>query len=338
MRHADIIKLSDTEKIALEQGQKFGKLPRFRRRCHGILLKSAGKTNKEIAEILGCSHVSVYLWQQAYKDGGIKALEVKSVQRHKPILNKEEHEKAVRKAVSENRESLKSAKAAFEKETGISVSRSTLRRFFRTLGAGYKRIRLTPKGEPSPQILESAVERLQELDRLEISGHIDLVFGDESHVCTSGYVPYGWQFPDEKVSIRVEKCGRLNIFGMISRNNKYHGFTSTESINSDRFIEYMDEYTLTLKKLTVLVLDNASIHKSKKVKERVEDWKKRGLYIFYLPPYSPHLNLAETLWRILKGKWIKPEHYISKDTLFNAVQNILGGIGSEYKVRYSHAA
>ncbi|WP_275441255.1 IS630 family transposase [Lepagella muris] len=218
---------------------------------------------------------------------------------------------------------------------GIPIHAET---FFRTLGAGYKRIRLTPKGEPSPQILESAVERLQELDRLEISGHIDLVFGDESHVCTSGYVPYGWQFPDEKVSIRVEKCGRLNIFGMISRNNKYHGFTSTESINSDRFIEYMDEYTLTLKKLTVLVLDNASIHKSKKVKERVEDWKKRGLYIFYLPPYSPHLNLAETLWRILKGKWIKPEHYISKDTLFNAVQNILGGIGSEYKVRYSHAA
>ena len=218
---------------------------------------------------------------------------------------------------------------------GIPIHAET---FFRTVGAGYKRIRLTPKGEPSPQILESAVERLQELDRLEISGHIDLVFGDESHVCTSGYVPYGWQFPDEKVSIRVEKCGRLNIFGMISRNNKYHGFTSTESINSDRFIEYMDEYTLTLKKLTVLVLDNASIHKSKKVKERVEDWKKRGLYIFYLPPYSPHLNLAETLWRILKGKWIKPEHYISKDTLFNAVQNILGGIGSEYKVRYSHAA
>ena len=133
MRHADIIKLSDTEKIALEQGQKFGKLPRFRRRCHGILLKSAGKTNKEIAEILGCSHVSVYLWQQAYKDGGIKALEVKSVQRHKPILNKEEHEKAVRKAVSENRESLKSAKAAFEKETGISESRSTLRRFLELL-------------------------------------------------------------------------------------------------------------------------------------------------------------------------------------------------------------
>ncbi|MCC8120184.1 MAG: IS630 family transposase [Bacteroidales bacterium] len=210
--------------------------------------------------------------------------------------------------------------------------------FFRSLGAGYKRIRLTPKGEPSPQILESAVERLQELDRLEISGHIELFFGDESHVCSSGYVPYGWQFADEKVSIKSEKCGRLNIFGMISRNSAYHGFTTTENINSDKFIEYMDEFTLTLKRLTVLVLDNSPIHKSAKVKERIEEWKKRGLYIFYLPPYSPHLNLAETLWRMLKGKWIKPEHYLSKDTLFSAVQKILDGVGTVYSVRYSHVA
>lgn len=210
--------------------------------------------------------------------------------------------------------------------------------FFRSLGAGYKRIRLTPKGKPSPQLLESAVERLQELDKLEISGHIDLLFGDESHVCTGGYVPYGWQFPDEKVSIKAEKSGRLNIFGMISRNNRYHGFATTENINSEKFIDYMDEFTMTLEKLTVLVLDNASIHKSKKVKERLGEWKKRGLYIFYLPQYSPHLNLAETLWRILKGKWIKPELYLSKETLFSAVQNILDGIGTEYKVRYSHVA
>lgn len=222
-----------------------------------------------------------------------------------------------------------------DRHHGIPLHAET---FFRSLGAGYKRIRLTPKGEPSPQLLESAVERLQELDKLEISGHIDLFFGDESHVCTSGYVPYGWQFPDEKVSIKAEKCGRLNIFGMISRNNRYHGFTTTENINSEKFIEYMDGFTQTLGKLTVLVLDNASIHKSRKVKDRLEEWKKRGLYIFYLPPYSPHLNLAETLWRILKGKWIKPEHYLSKQTLFSTVQNILSGVGTEYRVRYSHAA
>ncbi|WP_440432814.1 transposase, partial [Prevotella sp.] len=30
-------------------------------------------------------------------------------------------------------------------------------------------------------------------------------------------------------------------------------------------------------------------------------WEKRGLFLFYLPLYSPELNPAEILWRILKG-------------------------------------
>lgn len=182
------------------------------------------------------------------------------------------------------------------------------------------------------------VEKLQELENLYDSGHINLFFGDESHVCTSGYVPYGWQFPDENVAIPAQKAARLNIFGMVSRDNEYHGFTTRENINSDKFIEFIDGFVPRLTKPTVLLLDNASLHKSKKVKTKIPEWQDGNLYIIYLPPYSPHLNIAETLWRILKGKWIKPEHYESTDTLFNAVKEILNGIGNEYMVAFSHAA
>ena len=210
--------------------------------------------------------------------------------------------------------------------------------FFRSLGARYKRIRLTPKGTPSPQLYELFLEKLQELEKLYNSGHINLFFGDESHVCTSGYVPYGWQFPDEDVAIAVQKAARLNIFGMVNRDNEYHGFTTRENINSDKFIEFIDGIVPKLTKPTVLLLDNASLHKSKKVKAKLPEWQDGNLYIIYLPPYSPHLNIAETLWRILKGKWIKPEHYESTDTLFTAVNDILDGIGEEYWVTFSHAA
>ncbi|MDR1645358.1 MAG: hypothetical protein LBS05_05990 [Tannerellaceae bacterium] len=44
-----------------------------------------------------------------------------------------------------------------------------------------------------------------------------------------------------------------------------------------------------------------------------------------MPPYSPHLNIAETLWRILKGKWIRPPDYVSTDNLFYNHQQGLGG-------------
>ena len=45
-------------------------------------------------------------------------------------------------------------------------------------------------------------------------------------------------------------------------------------------------------------------------------WQKRGLFIFFLPPYSQHLNIAETIWRKLKKEWLEPEDYFEKDSLF----------------------
>lgn len=49
---------------------------------------------------------------------------------------------------------------------------------------------------------------------------IDLYHGDESRVYSEGYVPYGWQFPDEEVYVPSQRGFRLNIFGLISRKNK----------------------------------------------------------------------------------------------------------------------
>ena len=50
-------------------------------------------------------------------------------------------------------------------------------------------------------------------------------------------------------------------------------------------------------KYKILILDNASIHKSKKI---VEYCKKRNIYLVYLPAYSPEYNLIEKVWKMAK--------------------------------------
>ena len=86
--------------------------------------------------------------------------------------------------------------------------------FFISIGARYKRIRKRPRGKPSPQLYEYKAEKLQELEQKAEEGKIDLYYADESHVCTEGYVPYGWQFQGEDVHVPSQKIARLNIFGM----------------------------------------------------------------------------------------------------------------------------
>jgi len=46
----------------------------------------------------------------------------------------------------------------------------------------------------------------------------------------------------------------------------------------------------------VIVLDNARIHRSKRMQEKLAEWDEKGFYIFNLPTYSPHLNIIEILW------------------------------------------
>lgn len=121
----------------------------------------------------------------------------------------------------------KESKRSLATVLGQRSKREYLQSFFIRIGARYRRIRKRPKGKPSPQPYAYKTEKLQGLEHQAIAGLIDLYYGDESHICTEGYVPYGWQFRDEDVHIPSQRGLRLNLFGMIDRYNRYHGFSAT---------------------------------------------------------------------------------------------------------------
>ena len=149
-----------------------------------------------------------------------------------------------------------------------------------------------------------------------------------------GYVPYGWQFNDESVCIEVAKGQRLNCFGLISRQNQLHYATTEDSITATFVVNQLETLSWQLSKPTVVVLDNARIHTADKVRQRLADWQQRGLYIFYLPPYNPHLNLAERLWKELKARWLRPQDYQTSSGLFYAVWLALAAVGQELFIRF----
>ncbi|MBC8135848.1 MAG: transposase [Fibrella sp.] len=54
------------------------------------------------------------------------------------------------------------------------------------------------------------------------------------------------------------------------------------------------------------------------MKKRRAAWEAKGLYILFLPVYSPELNIAEILWRELKYEWLQPGDYESKPAIMKA--------------------
>jgi transposase len=174
------------------------------------------------------------------------------------------------------------------------------------------------------------------LEQLSQQGSIDLFYGDETGICTEGYVPYGWQFKGEEVWVpSAKKPQRLNCFALISRQNHCHWHSTLQNIDAAYIAERLEELSFSITRQTVVVLDCAGPHRSKVIKERLPYWRKRGLWLFFLPPYSPHLNLAETLWRVLKGKWLKPQDYCSSDQLFYAANRCLTAVGETAFINFS---
>lgn len=184
-------------------------------------------------------------------------------------------------------------------------------------------------------VYEHKVALLGELEKLSEQETIDLYYSDESKVSLEPCVPYGWQFPDEEVFMPTQKGEGLNCFALLKRNNECVIETTTDNITSQFILEQLEPFSTNLKKRTVIVLDNARIHTSRIIKERLPVWHQRGLYLFYLPRYSPHLNIVEILWRKLKYEWLSPNDYQDKENLFYQIRLALTDLGHNLFIQFS---
>ena len=83
------------------------------------------------------------------------------------------------------------------------------------------------------------------------------------------------------------RYGRINVLGFMNRKNDLHASMFAQSIHTGVVIACFDALCHTITKKTVVVVDNASIHRSEAFEDRMPSWKKHGLIIKYLSPYSP---------------------------------------------------
>ena len=110
----------------------------------------------------------------------------------------------------------------------------------------------------------------------------------------------------------------------------FNGKTDTDSV-----IACFDDFSSMLSNPTWVVLDNASVHTSANFKANIDKWKNRGLSLFYLPPYSPELNLIEILWRFIKYKLLSLTAYLSQDDLYRELISVLENVGSKYNITFA---
>ena len=125
---------------------------------------------------------------------------------------------------------------------------------------------------------------------------------DESGINEYLYRRNGRAPKGEKVygAVSGNRYYRESFIAAQNRSTIFAPFCYTGTCNTALFNMWLEKICLPeLNPGDVLILDNASFHKSKETIELIE---KAGYKVLFLPPYSPDLNPIEKFWANFKRK------------------------------------
>lgn len=327
--------LTEEEKEILAYLRDYGETPRIRRRAHAVLLSAAGKPVNEIAEIFDTTRETVSSWLKRWEAEGPLGLGDKPRSGRPPTLSKEEREQAVG-FIREYPNSPKTVLEKIKEATGKTVSARTLRRIARGAKLRWKRMRRSMKHLRDEEAFRAAQAELEERIADHKAGAYDLYYFDEAGFSLVPTVPYGWQPEGERIEISSQRSGQINVLGFLSYDGELTPYVVNGTVDSDVVVACMEDFSKKLgDRAALVVIDNASPHRSAKFRSQIETWESRGLFLYFLPPYCPELNLIEILWRMIKYHWLPVAAYRNFKSLVDHLNHILSNVGSEYCLSFA---
>ena len=312
-----------------------GTTPRIRHRAHAVLLSEMKKSVDEIAEIFRVSSKTASSWLDRWDESGLDGLDDAPRPGGPPKLTDDEKQVVV-DIIGESPQSPKTVLNEIPKRIGKTVSSSTLKRIARRSGLRWKRMRRSLKSRRDESEFRIAQNEIQELVHCHEQREIDLYFFDEAGFSLVPTVPYAWQRMGERLEIPSRRSKQLNVLGFLGIDQRFWCNTIEGCVDSWCVVGCIDEFCETLVNPTVVVMDNASVHKSSLFEAKISQWADQGLFFYFLPPYSPELNLIERLWRMIKYHWLPTSAYESFKTLVASVHDVLRRVGSQLVMNHSY--
>ena len=319
------IQLDTTTRDELQAMRRQDLPANVRERLEMVLLADAGWNAARIAGHLGYNYRTALNLLKDFRDRGRDALVPR---RHGPApdLARRDHVAGyLRDLLAEDRTWTSAQLAEALRSKGITLSARQVRRHLRGIKSAYRRTVSTVKHKQDPAKAARAGVVLGHLiDRAE-SGLAELFYLDECGFAPSLPTGYSWCLPGQRKLVcyeypqgrRINVLATYNPFGPAP---KLAAAAFERTLTSDDLWEYLQALPAS-KVPRVVVLDNAGMHTSKAFKARRKELARQGIYLYYLPAYSPELNRIEPVFKQIKHHEIPRRSHKSKADLRALVQS-----------------
>jgi transposase len=220
---------------------------------------------------------------------------------------------------------------------GKAFSKWTLIRLLQVHLFTWRRVSKSLKSQRDEVMFEFFKQELALLRQQQRMGKLKLWYYDESGFNLNPNPMYAWLPPKQTIKLPAQRGNVLTVAGFLADDNDCQIYAHEGSTTSQHFIKYVDDFIQqqqpTMK--TIILIDNASFHKSAMVKAKFKQWKEQNVFFQFLPPYSSELNPIENLWHHAKHLWLNIEDYADAKTLKNAVINIFQNVGNKYTINFA---
>lgn len=322
-----LFQISKKEIRKLRQLLKTSRNFRVTVRILSIILIAEGKTTKEVASILHISRKNVKRYIKIFAKGGIESLcklDYHACGRKK-YLTDDQLKQLEEYIDSHLCNTAKEIMDYIEKKFGIKYTESGVIKLLKELGYSYKKTRQIPSKADREK--QEAFLKAYEKKKKEYQEKAKFFFLDAAHFLHNVINGCCWIKTGETRIIPTNTGrNRLNVLGAYSpEENRLIFIDNTSSCDSNMVMTLLKElrqnYPLDIR--LIIILDNASYHHRKDVGTLAEEL---NIELFFLPPYSPNLNLIERLWRFIKKKLLRNKYYPVFKEFINAARKLLNNL------------
>jgi transposase len=302
-------KLSRRERAWLSDESMRASDANWRVRCKIVRNLARGNAPQEIASILDCGRSHVYRVARRFLDDGPAGLVDRREDNGEAKVS-DDYEWHVLVAVYVSPQQYGYQRPtwtqellilAAEKETGVSISVTTMSRLLARHGVRH--------GRPKPMVAcpwskHKKTRRLNEIRRLRERLPRDevLLFVDEVDIHLNPKIGDDWMLPgQQKTVLTPGKNEKQYLAGALNDRSGRISYIAGPRKTSALFVALVDHlvrrayaWTRTIH----LVLDNFRIHASRAVEAARARWGNR-VQLHFLPPYCPDENRIERLWKDL---------------------------------------
>jgi transposase len=268
-----------------------------------------GQAVASVAAAFGLNATTVFRWLAKFAEGGQNALLAKPIPGRPPKVTAEEM-RWIAQAVKDNTPqqfkfefglwTLSLLRELINREFGKSLSLESVRRVMKLLGFSTQKPLYQAWQQDAVLVKQWETETYPAIKAEAHAAGATVYFADEAGIRSDYHTGTTWAPVGQTPVVTV--TGRRFSFNMISAvspRGDVRFMIHEGSVTAPVFKEFLKRLMIGATKPIYVVVDGHSIHKAKLVRDFV-DTQKGNLKLFYLPPYSPHLNPDEQVWAHVK--------------------------------------